>query len=361
MRTDLLTTAAFAALLLTPIAAAAQSSGYASAPFREHPVEVAQGAALERIDVAARALALKGAEEDAEDEDSDAADSGEAGDGEDEEEEEGGPLDDFGLLRASLAAASPELEQRLGAAIAELLEAAEDGKDLGASSEEVVGLTQEARGKLLPPTVADAPGFRAALMASLLLDEGGVAEGFEEASEGEASAYTLGYVALQRVKALWEGLSGQASPQQAADVAAMFVLLDALFPTAEMPEQISPDPEQAEAPAQQLVALLEGVADAELYLGRDLAAAMTVVNDVAAQGCAALAAGQAGLGVEKLRIAAAYYDQTVVDTLGMIAPDTAAVIAEALEEVDEGEADELAEACGPLLQGLAAGRTALTP
>ena len=360
MRTDLLTTAAFAALLLTPIAAAAQSSGYASAPFREHPVEVAQGAALERIDVAARALALKGAEEDAEDEDSDAAGSGEAGDGEDEEEE-GGPLDDFGLLRASLAAASPELEQRLGAAIAELLEAAEDGKDLGASSEEVVGLTQEARGKLLPPTVADAPGFRAALMASLLLDEGGVAEGFEEASEGEASAYTLGYVALQRVKALWEGLSGQASPQQAADVAAMFALLDALFPTEEMPEQISPDPEQAEAPAQQLVALLEGVADAELFLGRDLAAAMTVVNDVAAQGCASLAAGKAGLGVEQLRIAAAYYDQTVVDTLGMIAPDAAAAIAEGLEEVEEGEADELAEACGPLLQGLAAGRTALTP
>jgi hypothetical protein len=306
----------------------------------------------------AQALAEGGADE-ADDEDEEAAEA--AGDSGEEDEEEGGPAVDFGLLRASLAVASPELEGQLAAAIDELLEAAKHGNETTEPAEAVIRLTEQARGALLPAAIAGTPGFRAAMMASLLLEEGGVAEGFEEASEGEARAYAIGYAALNRVKALWDGLAGQASPQQAADVAAMFTLLDALFPTEEMPDRLSPDPEQAEAPAQQLVALLEGVADAELYLGRDLAAAMAVVDDVAAQGCASLAAGKAALGVEQLRIAAAYYDQTVVDTLGMIAPDTAAAVAEGLGEVDEGEAGELAEACGPLLRGLAAGRTALTP
>ena len=358
MRTDLLATAAVAALLFAPVAAGAQSSGYAHAPFREHPIEAAQGAALERLGVAARALALSGA---ADDEDEDKDDDEAAGDGGEEDEEEGGPLADLVLLRASLAAVSPELADKLTAAVDEMIEAAEDGKDLEEPAEEVVLKAQEAREKLLPPAVADAPAFRAAMMASLLLDEGGVAEGYEEASQGEASAYAAGYAALQRVKSLWEGLAAGASPEQTADVAAMFGLLDALFPTEAMPERLSPDPEQAEAPAQQLVGLLEGVADAELYLGRDLAAAMTVVHDVAAKGCAAVAAGDAAVGVEELRIAAAYYEQTVRDTLGMLAPEAATAIDEGLEELDEDEADELAERCTPLLQGLAAGRTALTP
>ena len=69
MRTDLITTVAIAALLLAPTVAGAQSSGYADAPFREHPVAVAQAAALERIEVAARALAATAAS----DEDDDAA------------------------------------------------------------------------------------------------------------------------------------------------------------------------------------------------------------------------------------------------------------------------------------------------
>jgi hypothetical protein len=86
-----------------------------------------------------------------------------------------------------------------------------------------------------------------------------------------------------------------------------------------------------------------------------------VVHDVAVKGCASLDAGKAPLGVEELKIAAAYYDQTVRDTLGMVAPETATAIDEGLEELDEGEADDAAQACGPLLAGLVAGRAALTP
>lgn len=361
MRTELVATAALTALLLAPTAAFAQSAGYAHAPFRDHPVAVAQGAALERIEVAARALAMTGGAEDDDDqakaEDDD--DKAKAAGGE-EEEEEGGPQVDFGLLQASLAAASPKLAKRLGAEIEELVEAAEHGKDADEAAEEVIELAGQARGKLIKDAIAKSPSFQAAMVASLLLEEGGVAEGYEEATKGEAQAYASGYFALQRVKALWEGLAKHATPEQTADVAATLAMLDGLFPSQEMPEHLSPDPEQAEAPAQQLVGLLEGVADAELYLGRDLAVAAGVVHDLAAEGCASLKKNEA-LGVERLRIAAAYYDQTVRDTLGLMAPEAAATIKEGLEEVGEGEADELAEACGPLVKALAEGKAALTP
>jgi hypothetical protein len=360
MRTDRPTTVAIAALFLAPTVAGAQSSSYANAPFREHPMEVAQAVALERIAVAARALAVTAVSDEGDDE-AEAADDQATADSGEEREEEGGPLIDFGLLRASLAAASAELEEKLAAAIGEMVEAAKAGKGAAEPTEGVIRLTEEARGRLLTGAAVDMPGFQAALMASLLLDEGGVAEGYEEATEGEASAYATGYFALQRVKSLWEGLAGQASPQQSTDVEAMLAMLDGLFPSQRMPEHLSPDLEQAEAPAQQLVGLLEGVADAELYLGRDLAAATAVIHDLAAKGCASLEVGKEALGVEELRIAAAYYGQTVRDTLGMMAPEAAAVIAEGLEALDEGRADEAAEACGPLLEALAAGQAALTP
>jgi hypothetical protein len=196
-------------------------------------------------------------------------------------------------------------------------------------------------------------------MASLLLDEGGVAEGYEEAVEGEAPAYTTGWFALQRVKALWDGLAPQATPEQAGDVGAMLAILDGLFPTEALPARLSPDPEQAEAPAQMLVGLLEGVADADLYPGRNLAAAAGLVHSIAAGACARIEAGDDDVGAEELRIAGAYYDQTVADTLVVLAPDAGAAIAESLDSLDEGEATT--GPCAPLLAALEAGREALTP
>jgi hypothetical protein len=360
MRTDDLVTAVLAVLLVAPTAAGAQQAGYANTPFRDYPVAVAQGAALERIELAARALAVARAGDDDDDDDDD-DDQGEVADGREEEEEEGGPLADFDLLRASLVTASPELAAKLGDAIEEMAEAADHRTDVDEAAKTVTALTGEARDQVLSSELAETPGFQAALMASLLLEEGGVAESYEEATEGEAQAYAAGYFALQRVKALWQGLADKASLQQAADAQAMLAMLDGLFPAQNMPEQLSPDPEQAEAPAQQLVGVLEGVADAELYLGRDLATASGVVHDLAAQGCASLETAQVAVGVEQLQIAAAYYAHTMSDTLGLMAPETADAIREGLEEIGEGDAGEPAEACGPLLQALTEGKAALTP
>lgn len=50
-----------------------------------------------------------------------------------------------------------------------------------------------------------------------------------------------------------------------------------------------------------------------------------------------------------------------MNTLGLMAPETAEAVNERLEEVGEDDTDELAEACGPLLQALTEGKAALTP
>jgi hypothetical protein len=343
-------TSAFAALpllVLAPGTASAQS-GYASAPFREAPVAVAQAAALERIEATARALAVTPPSvEDADER-------------EEIEEGEGGPMADFALFRASLAAWSPELARSLDGAIGTLLETAEAGEDASGAAGAVVALSQEARDALFGGANGD-PVFRAALAASLLLDEGGVAEAYGEASEGEASAYAVGWFTLQRVKALWLGLAGEATPEQTADVEAMLGMLDGLLPRRAAPERLSPDPEQAEAPAQQLVGLLEAITDAELYPGRDLANATSLVHDLATRGCSSIEAGDDGLGVEELTIAAAYYAQTVQATLVVMAPDAGAAIVDHLEAVKREQAGQAAKACGALLEALATGQAALTP
>lgn len=348
MRADLRTAAAVAAFLVTPAVAGAQDS-YANAPFRDTPVQLAQAAALDRIAAFAKALAAAGPLAEAD------ADGDDQAEGEDEE---GGPLDDFALVRGSLAEKAPEVGQRLAGAIGAMVEGGGEATEAAA---EVPALVEAARDKLLLAEAVAAPHFGAALMSSLLLDEGGVAEGYEGAVDGRALAYSTSYFALERVKALWEGIAPAASPEQVADVGEMLTMLDALFPGGKRPEALSADPEQAEAPAQQLVGLLEAVTDADLYPGRDLPGAADRVRDIVVAGCEALDDGDADVGLETLTIAATYYGSTLADTLVVMAPEAGDAIAENLESVQESEPGEAVEACPPLLDALAAGRKALGP
>lgn len=339
-----------ALLALALLAGPAAAQDYAHSPFREHPVALAQGAALERIAVAAQGLARLAAPLPAQEPDEDDA----------EGEEEEGLAAALPVFAASLSAAAPQVAAALPEAIGEMLEAAEDGESPAAPAAEVEALAAQARAALLPADLADTPAFQAALMAALLLDEGGVAESYEEASEGDAAAYAVGRAALQRVKAFWAVIRPAAAPDVAAEADAMLALLDGLFPGEAPPERLSPDPEEAEAPAHRLVGLLEAAADANLYPGRDLAGAAALVSGLADQGCAAIAAGQGPQGLETLAVAAAYHDQTLADTLGVIAPEAAEAIDAAFEPLEEGEADEMAESCPALLAGLRSGGEALT-
>lgn len=352
-RTDVLST--FAALLLAAAPAAAQSD-YSSAPFRDQPVPLAQAAALERIEASARALAVaRPSAKDADD------DGGKEADEQDEAEDEG-PMADLALLKASLAAASPKLARAFVAAVGEMAEAAGAGKNALQPAEAVVRLSGKARAAMQKSKAVNTPAFHAALMASLLLDEGGVSEIYEDAAGGDRTAYTTGYFVLRRVKTLWKGLSARATPEQTGDVEQMLAMLDALFPGEKVPEHLSPDPEEAEAPSHQVVTLLETVTKADLYPGRDLAGTGALVHDLAQGGCKALASKKdRAVGAEKLTIAAGYYGQIMKNTVAMMAPDAAAAIEAAFASLREAMPEGDAHVCGPLLNALAKGQAALTP
>lgn len=335
MRTELRPAGAVVALLFAPAVAGAQQ-GYANAPFRDAPVPLAQAAALDRIAAFAGAAAVAGPA---------AADGNR-------------PLRDFARFRASLAAAAPGIEERLATAIGAM---GEGGSETAQAAAQVPPLIEAARDKLLPPEVTGAPAFGAARMASLLLDEGGVAESYEAAVEGEPLAYGTGYFALQRVKALWAAIAPHAPPETATAVGGVIATLDALFPGETAPEALSADPEEAEAPAQQLVGLIEAATDADLYPGRDLPGAADRVRDIALAGCRALDAGDAAIGRERLSIAAAYFGSTVADTLAVMAPEAGDAIAGSFARVEAPELARATAACPPLLDALAAGRRALGP
>lgn len=333
-------------LLATSAAPAPAQDGYPHAPFREHPADLARAVALERIELTARAFALPGA-----------AAASEDGD-DDDEDEAGLPASALPLFEASLAATQPEVAEALADAVTEMLEAPgdgaqEDGGDPGAAAKALPGLTAQARAALFPAGLFAEVPFQAAVMASLLLDEGGVSESYEEAAEGKADGYRIGREALLRVTALWDGLRAEGAPEAVAEGDAALGRLAELFP-AERPARLSPDPEEAEAPAHRLAGAAEVVAKADLYPGRDLGAAAGMVRDLAGEGCAALGANP-GRGKELLAIAAGYQDQLLADPLGVMAPETEDEIAGGFEALRAGGAPD----CDRLLKALDAARGAL--
>jgi hypothetical protein len=336
-----------AALALGTVAAAPSlaQEAYPNAPFRDHPVLLAQAAALQRVAVTAEAFARAPAE----------AEDDESASGADEEDDEGLMAAAWPLFAASLAAKAPRTAEALGTTLEEMLEAREKGEATARTAEEVASLIAEAKAALLPPEVVETVPFQGALLAALMLDEGGVAESYEEASQGEADAYAIGWTALQRGTAVWNGLRGRGAPEGVAEGDAALARLAALFPAEEMPDRLSPDPEEAEAPAHQLVALTEAVTRADLYPGRDLGAAADTVRALATEGCGMLPT-DADMGAERLAIAAAYYGQLLADPLSVMAPEAGEAIAAGF---GAGEGGTDAPDCGALLDALGTAREAL--
>ena len=198
-------------------------------------------------------------------------------------------------FEGTLTAADAELAQNLRSALEEVAETAEAGEDATAAVEEARGLLAQAFDVVIPQDLRGTPAFTGGVMIQLLLAEEGVAEGYEEAAEGnEPWEYPNGWVSLQRVKALWSDIEADASEQHAADAQEMFEALDALYPEAQPPESVAGwNPEEAEAPAQRLGGIVETVVDANLYPGRDAARLAGHLVELAGQACSAYDADEA--------------------------------------------------------------------
>lgn len=213
-----------------------------------------------------------------------------------------------------------ELDDDLADGLFEVLDAIAEGVEDGETDEalELVPVARQmlnqAYDLIVPAEVRDNPAFKGAIMAQLLLGEGGVAEGLEEAFEEEWE-FANGWAATQRIKVLWQDIRGLATEQQVADVEEMIAVIDAIYPSPEPPETFAGiDPEEAETPAQRILGFLEVIVDAQLYSGRDQARLIGHLVEVTTMGCALYEDGEDELGREVMY---AVFDHYAGETTGL--------------------------------------------
>jgi len=324
-----------AATVLTALLAATAFAQYSGAPFFTQALVQSQAygleVALQRLD------ALEAAGDDLDD------DFLEVVEGFEED------LPRFiGTLRAVDADLAAELEE----AIEEVEEAVESGDGLAAAIAVARELLTAAYAVVVPADVRSDPAFIAALIVDLSLGGVGVGEGYEEAIEGELAAFTMGYVALARVTALWNEIAGGATDQQRVDIEEMLEFIGTLYPTATIDEPIVGNPEEAEAPVHRIIGVLETVVDAELYPGRDMAALAVRLPEQLAGACEAYEAGNVDLGTEiAIAVGYRYLNADLGDFMEFMAPEVHEEVAELIgaltglggEDDDDEESEEAEE------------------
>ena len=270
--------------------------------------------------------------------------------------------DDVPRFIGTLRAHKPFVADGLVAA----LEAVEDGAEAGH-----VGIMKFAYARawwglaydVLVPAERRTTAYWGAVTADLLLADGGVGEALEEAiADGEIWGYPGGWAALQRVEAIWAELLPLANEDQASFGRQYLDTLHELFPSAQLPEVFPPNPEEAEAPAQSMVGVLESVTGASLYTGRDLGFLAGYLADFVAPACELYAAGKEELASETAFAARPHYRKHLRRLLDLVAPEVHEVAGGILDELVEDEGDrpaDLAGACRALHDALLEARAAL--
>ena len=230
-------------------------------------------------------------------------------------------LSDFARFGGTLAKLDGELAAKLMAALEAVTEAAEAGDDATALVVDAKRLLANAYDVLIDPATQDTAAFKAAVLANLLLAEGGVAEAYEEAVE-ELWEFPNGWGGLVRVRILWTEIEPLATPQHQADGREMIDEMTVLFPAPQPPDPfVGKNPEEAEAPAQRLVGIIEEVADAALYPGRDLAILAGHLAKVLAPSCQAYADGADEIAAEGIYTVHDHYANHLGFLLDLIAPE----------------------------------------
>jgi len=214
---------------------------------------------------------------------------------------------DWERFGGTLAARDPALARELHDYLEAFEEVLEDGEPADHLFEPTRALLAQAYDIVIDPAVRESAAYKGAIIAQLLLAEGGVAEGYEEAAE-EIFAYSMGWGALQRVKELWADIEGPLTADQKDEANQLFGILDALYPQAAPPDEwVGQNPEEAEAPSQLLMGLVEVAADASLYAGRDLGRLAAHLADTITPSCALIEAGEDALAREAFYPAADHF------------------------------------------------------
>lgn len=266
---------------------------------------------------------------------------------------------DLRRFEGTLTERNPDLAANLRAALEEIEDTFEAGGDAAALVPAAREMLDQAYDVVIDPAVQEMPDFKAGVLADLLLADGGVAEGYEEAIE-EVWAFSNGWAALQRVKVLWGEVAPLAEEQQRIDGEEMVVFLDSIYPSAMPPIPFFGNPEEAEGPSHRLVGILEVITDAGLYTGRDLGYLASHLSAELGPSCDAYAAGNDLLGVEGVYTIRNHYRKHLRRLLDLVDVDVHTYITERLDGLisDEPPGDAAA-ACTELQESLLRAQTAL--
>jgi len=327
------------ALAVTALAGAAVAQNYTHNPFYDDPGPHAHNYALRAMEIRFDVLT-----------------SITVDDEEVYEEAAEGLTEALIAIQGSLDKADPEIYARLSELYDEIEEAVEGGEDYSDLVTEARVLVEQAESLLLPADFNEDPVNLSVVLYRLLLDDGGVAEGWEEIFDDELADFVIGYVALQRSYELWDKLEPFATETQAFEVRDSLDYMAAELYASHLPPEgfHLMDAEAGEAPAHRIASYLERISDATLYAQRDLAALVVHIDELANQACELYGAGETLMGGEVLAQSYYFYDENLPRMLNLFDPD----LQEALQDDYAAVMDQdgAADSCTSLLENLSAAR-----
>lgn len=272
------------------------------------------------------------------------------------EEAAEGLTDSLVAIQGSLNAADPEVYARLSELFAEIEEAVDAGQDYSDQVTEASVLVEQAESLLLAEDFNDDAVNLGVVLYRLMLDDGGVAEGWEEIFDDELADFVIGYAALERSYELWDRLEPFATENQAFEVRdSLDFMATELYASHLPPEDFHlMDAEAGEAPAHRVVSYLESITDATLYAQRDLAPLVVHIDELAVQACELYGSGEALMGGEVLNQSYYFYDENLPRMLNLFDPE----LQEAIQDDYEAAMaqDGSADTCTNLLDNLTAAR-----
>lgn len=268
---------------------------------------------------------------------------------------------DVRRFAGTLEALDAELAANLWEALEEAVEDAEDGRANIAAIATARELWERAYALLVPAETRSSPAFVGAVMADLLLADDGVAEALEDALDDELWEYPGGWAALQRVKALWASVMVPLAGAEQVSFGEQYVaFMEEIYPSHVIPERLPDNPEEAEAPAQSMVGVLETITGVSLYTGRDLPYLAGHLAELVAPACDVYAAGNDRLAVESIYAARNHYRKHLRRLLDLVAPDIHVVAGGMLDAlISSDPPEDRAAACGELRDALQEAKSAL--
>ena len=236
---------------------------------------------------------------------------------------------DFQRFGGSLRLKDQALHDEMFIALWHVIQSTQAGKEVPAAIAKMRGLLARATELVLDPALQKDEVFRAAQTADLLIAGDGIAEAFEEMFV-EPWEYANGVVALRSIKEQWAALTPRADETARAEAQAALAALDDLYRTTTPPDvrERRLTPEEAEAPAQRLAGIVEGVVGADLFPGRDFVRLAKHLHALTKQACLAYDNGDDDVGDEYIYAVGHHYGTQLSAFMELTEPQLAAGIVE---------------------------------